>query len=332
MDLTNRQLKSKLNILNQLIETYKKSQIPLERDLVKYEQSYKNRLCDAISFFQKFIPKAIQLAKFSNASKIGRPEKLTLEQRVKILLIQKLVKRSNREMSNLLLLFSFFTNVDISYKTIERLYDDSRIEVVLFNMNSLINKELNLVQSDACGDGSGYVLSIKEHYRSIVQKIKDKKSTKKQKILFAFTILDLEKRIYIAYGISYKSEKEAYNKAIEMLKKTNIKLNSIRLDKYYSGQTLVKNLNFLFKGIKCYLIPKINATIKGSQQWKQMLRTFCETPMLYFKEYYKRNQSESGFSEDKRRFGWRIPQKIESRANMSYFSIFTWHNLLWIGK
>ncbi len=243
------------------------------------------------------------------------------------------MQKSNREMSEMLVLFSYLEDIDISYKTIERLYDDDRINIVLFNMNSLINKTLNLTSADAAGDGTGYMLSIKEHYASVAQKLKDKGkvNTKKRKKFYSFTLLDVVKRIYLAYGVSYKSEKDAYNKAMEMLTKTKILLTSIRLDRYYSGQKLVKNLSETHEGIKFYLIPKKNSTIKGSFAWKKMLTLFCNDFKNYCSEYYKRNQSESGFSEDKRRFGWRIPQKIERRINTSYFSIFTWHNLLWMG-
>ena len=144
--------------------------------------------------------------------------------------------------------------------------------------------------------------------------------------------MDVEKRIYLAYGTSYQSEKEAYNKAMNMLTESNVHLTSIRLDRYYSGKNLVKNLNQTFQGIKCYLIPKKGTVVGGGSAWLEMLTEFCTNTKDYFEEYFKRNQSESGFSEDKRRFGWKIPQKIESRIDMSYFSIFTWHNLLWVGQ
>lgn len=334
MRLNNLQIRDKIKLLDSLIDTYNENRVHPKRDLKKYENTYERRLHKAIFFFQKFIPQAINSINFSNKSKMGRPEKLNLEQRVKILLIQRLVDRSNREMSNMLLLFSFLTNVDISYKTVERLYDDSRIQLVLINMNSLINKELNLTESDCCGDATGYVLSVKEHYATSAQKLKNKgkTNTKKRKVLFSFTLLDVNKRIYLAFGTSYKSEKDAYNKAMEMLKKMNIRLKSVRLDRYYSGQSTVKNMSKMFQGIKCYLIPKKNVTIRGSLQWKQMLFDFCNHTTEYFEEYFKRNQSESGFSEDKRRFGWKIPQKLPARVNLAYNSIFTWHNLMWVGQ
>jgi len=331
--LTNKQLTKQISKLDELIDAYNKITEKSKRDFSKYESNYLNRIRLAIQFFQKLTSKAIKLTSFKK-NKIGRPEKLTLEQRVKILLIQRYMQRSNREMSEMLMLFAYLQDIDVSYKTIERLYDDERIRIVLFNMNSLIHKELDTTNSDASGDGTGFMLSIKEHYASVAQKLKEKGkiNTKKRKKFYSFTLMDIEKRIYLAYGISYQSEKNAYNKAISMLEKTNISLNSIRLDRYYSGKNLVKNLNEKFKGIKCYLIPKKGTKIKGSLAWSKMLWEFCNNINGYFKEYFKRNQSESGFSEDKRRFGWRIPQKIEERINSAYFSIFTWHNLLWVGQ
>jgi len=332
--LNNKQLSKNILELDSLIESYNKSQEKPRRDFSKYENNYLQRLKKAINFFQELSNRAVDMINFNKGTKLGRPEILTLKQRVKILLIQKFVNKSNREMSEILMLFAYLTNIDLSYKTIERLYDDERIKIILMNINSLIREELNINTSNASGDGTGFMLSIKEHYASIAQKLKDKGkiNTKRRKTFYSFTLMDVEKRIYLAYGTSYKSEKEAYNKAIEMLKETNISLKSIRLDRYYSGKNLVKNLNQMFPGIKCYLIPKKGTLVRGCTAWIQMLTEFYKNTNEYFEEYFKRNQSESGFSEDKRRFGWRIPQKKESRIDMAYFSIFTWHNLLWIGQ
>lgn len=332
--IRNKQLKEQISRLDQLIDEYNNSGETSPRDYSAYEQSYSKRIKAAIRFFLKLVPKAIALTQFVNGNKLGRPEKLTLEQRVKILLIQRIMQKSNREISNMLELFAYLEGIEISYKTIERLYDDERIQIVLFNMNSLIRKELNIKNVDVAGDGTGFLLSVKEHYASEAQKLKEKgkSNTKKRKTFFSFTLMDINTRIYLAFGTSYRSEKAAYNKAIKMLQKTNLNLESIRLDRYYSGKNLVKEISQQYKGIKCYLIPKKNAIIKGSLAWRNMLTNFCNNIAEYLEEYYKRNNSESGFSEDKRRFGWRIPQKIEERIDAAYNAIFTWHNLFWVGQ
>ena len=332
--LRNKQLREQIQRLDQLIDEYKNSKAKSNRDFSEYEKQYSKRIKEAIGFFQKLVSKAIDLTQFSNGTKLGRPEKLTLEQRVKILLIQRMMQKSNREMAQMLELFAYLQGIDISYKTIERIYDDERVSTILFNMNSLIRKEINLQSANVAGDGTGFLLSVKEHYASAAQKLKEKGkiNTKKRKTLFSFTLMDIKTRIYVAFGTSYQSEKKAYTDAMEMLEKTGITLESIRLDRYYSGQTLVKDLNQKYEGIKCYLIPKKNAKIRGPASWSKMLNAFCTDIFGYLAEYYKRNYSESGFSEDKRRFGWRIPQRRELRIHTAYDSIFTWHNLFWVGQ
>lgn len=329
--ITTKQIRGKIKLLDDLINEYKLQTQDKKRDWQSYESNLFCRIKKAILYYDSYITSAVKLLKIKKEIRAGRPEKLTLEQKVRILMVQRLISKSNREMSFMLLLFSSLNNIDISYKTVERLYDDKKIVLVLQNIHSLIIKEKKINNVDASGDGTGYVLSVKEHYASISIKIKDKKSSKKRKIIFSFALMDIKSRIYVAFGTSYKSEKEAYNSAIEMLKANNINLNSVRLDRYYSGQSIVKQFAELAKGVKCYLIPKKNVTVKGSPEWKEMLKDFLNNTHKYFEEYFQRNQSESGFSEDKRRFGWRIPQKIDNRINTSYFGIFTWHNLFWVG-
>jgi len=49
-----------------------------------------------------------------------------------------------------------------------------------------------------------------------------------------------------------------------------------------------------------YVIPKSNATIRGSYVWKDMIRDLISHPLLFLSEYFRRKHSESGFSADKR--------------------------------
>jgi transposase len=326
-----KEIRKKISLLDEIILEYKQNQTSKKINWKNYEQKLFVRVKKAILFFDNYIIKAINLINFKEEQTSGRPRKLNLEQKVRILLIQRLINKSNRDMSFILMLFSGLTNINISYKTVERIYDDEKVILVLENIHQLILNEKNINSPNITGDGTGYVLTVKEHYASIASKLKEKKSTKKQKILFSFTLMDVDTRIYIAYGCSFKSEKDAFNKAYDMLLNLNINLNSIRLDRYYSGKNLVKKLCTQYNGIKVYLIPKKNVTVGSSKSWNSMLKKFLEDTNNYLKEYFKRNQSESGFSEDKRRFGWKIPQKIDKRINLSNFAIFTWHNLYWVG-
>ncbi len=50
--------------------------------------------------------------------------------------------------------------------------------------------------------------------------------------------------------------------------------------------------------------------------------------MEYLREYFQRNNSESGWASDKKMFGWKISQKREDRIDTSLFVKVVWHNLL----
>ena len=104
----------------------------------------------------------------------GRPSALTLEQKVKLLLIKQLVGKSNREFAYMLEIFSMISGIDISYKTVERLYSDELVMMALHNLHVLLLKKKGIKESDATGDGTGYSLTIKKNYESYAQELKDK--------------------------------------------------------------------------------------------------------------------------------------------------------------
>jgi len=84
----------------------------------------------------------------------GRPSTINLEQKVKLLLIKQLVGESNRMFTGMLDLFSLLSGIDISYKTIERLYSDNIVNMALHNLHVLLLKNKNIEKVDATGDGT----------------------------------------------------------------------------------------------------------------------------------------------------------------------------------
>ena len=57
-----------------------------------------------------------------------------------------------------------------------------------------------------------------------------------------------------------KSEREAYDRAMDLLSTLGLKMDSIRLDRYYSSPSYVDKLG----DTKVFVIPKKNATLNGS--------------------------------------------------------------------
>ena len=111
---------------------------------------------------------------------------------------------------------------------------------------------------------------------------------------------------------------------MEMLECIDVEVKSVRLDRYYSFPSYVDR----FGEAKVYVIPRKNATLHGSWKWKNTMEEFVKNTLSYLEQYYLRNNSESGFSADKKRFGWKVMQKREDRVETALTCTSVWHNLL----
>jgi hypothetical protein len=64
-----------------------------------------------------------------------------------------------------------------------------------------------------------------------------------------------------------KPEKEG--RVINFIKTVDVKLKSVRLDRYYSESSYVSRFD---KDTTVYVIPKKDATLNGSQKWKDTIK------------------------------------------------------------
>jgi len=318
-------VKRKLKELDEfLLEKYRKEISFKRKNEPGYDIRFVRRLKTAIRSLRPLIQKATKEIVISRDK--GAKPRLTLEQKVTLILLKQLIEKSNRMMEGLLDLFLMILGFDISYKTIERLYSDKDVWVALCNLGVLILEKRGIQKIDASGDATGYALTITKHYRSHAQKLKEKSkksSGKKKQFAYNFALMDLNTKMYVAIGISLKSEKQAYNNALKMFNKTKIELKSIRLDRYYSNPSDVNRFN---KSI-IYFIPKKNVTMQHGLYWNSRLTEFVEDTFSYLQEYFKRSNSESAFASDKKLLGWKIDQKREDRIETAIFCKMIWRNL-----
>ena len=255
--ITNKSLKNVIESMDRELKYYNEEVKKdwQKRDFRKYEKELMKRIKFAIFNYQIIIEKAINLTTSVKFETRGRKSKLTLQQKVTLLLLKQLFRKSNREMEILCLVFSSLTNIDISYKTIERLYSDFEVYIILQNILVITHSKLDLKNLNLSGDGTGYSLLISKNYKEFAVKMGDKgkksknqtinkkKKIKKKMFVYSFQILDLKTRLFISYGTSFKSEDQAFKEAIKMLEYLNINnIQSIRLDKYYSNN---KKINFI---------------------------------------------------------------------------------------
>jgi transposase len=270
------------------------------------------------------------------------------KQKMLILLLKDIFQLSNRKMANLITFFSALTGVDTSYKTIERAYSDTIVKMIIHNMFVIMMKRKGIRMVDLTGDGTGYSLTITKHYRTVREKegeaVKsnvgtgmhvenapspEAKTVRKKIFTYAFAFMDLGTHMYVGYGASMKSEKDAFNKAVTMMQDAGLISRSVRLDKYYGSQSTV----YVFdRDTTIYIIPRDDITISGPYAWKGIIRNLMTDPFSFLKKYYKRENSESGFSADKRCDGWKVWQRLDDRIDTAVMCKGVWHNLLWLSS
>ncbi len=324
--LRTKDIREKIRDIDEFIlDEYKLSHPEKKRDWRTYEQQLAARLKFAVRNLEPLIEEACSTLRVERGQ--GRTPEMSLKQRVILLLVKELFDKSNRNMEAMLELFCLLTDIEASYKSIERLYSDPEVELAMHNLHVLILKKKGVSVVDGSGDGTGYSLQVSEHYASETQKRKDKakeaEPDAKKAFAYSFKLLDLNSNLYVAYGTSFRSEQAAFHKAMAMFQALGLKLESIRLDKYYSCPSYFTE----FDGVKVFVLPKKNATVKGPWHWKHRMAEFVNNTEPYLEEYYRREHSESEFSADKRWFGWQVAQRRDDRIETAINCANLWHNL-----
>jgi len=331
--LRTEELRKRLKFVEEyLMVEYKQTHPGKKRDWRTYEQQLTRKVKHAIRNIEPLVEEAVSTIKIENGQ--GREPDLTLKQKVALLLVKEIFDRSNRNMASMLDLFSLLSGLDVGYKTVERLYSDPEVDMALHNLHVLILKKKGVNNADASGDGTGYSLTIKKNYSIECAKRKDKAKEEGKKIegrrqfVYSFKLLDLKTWMYVAYGTSLRSEKQAFEKAVRMLGIVGIALDSLRLDKYCSSPAYIDKLG----DIKVCVLPKKNASVKGSLKWKKLVEDYVLNTIPYLEQYYKRENSESGFSQDKKWFGWKVEQRREDRIDTAVACSNILHNLFNLGR
>jgi Transposase len=174
-------IKEKLKDIQEfLLEEYKQKNGEKERDWRTYEQRLAGRIGKAIRNLEPLIDEATKNIQVHRGK--GRKSALSLKQKVILLLSKELIHKSNRSMSSMLSLFSLLSGIDVSYKTVERLYSDPEVEMAIHNLHILILRKKGVKEITGSGDGTGYSLTIRKHL--CIRKLKkEKRKQKKQRNL-----------------------------------------------------------------------------------------------------------------------------------------------------
>ena len=124
MELTQNHLDNALKEHKNIVEIYKeKYTTENKRDWRTYEQRLAMRIKTASKELETIVEEAYSRINVSKPGK-GRPLKIPVTNKVTILLLKDIFQLSNRKMANFLTFFTILTDIDISYKTVERTYSD----------------------------------------------------------------------------------------------------------------------------------------------------------------------------------------------------------------
>ncbi len=312
MMITKKRAKEFLEVLDEVRETYFKGR-EKEYPYSEWEKK-REKVKDRLRNLPVYVKKAVEMIQKEERRR-GRPPKIDLEKKVMLFLFTRWINKYNRGTEEALEAFQPLFGFDVSYKTIERLYSDEEVKTVLHNLFVLLIEEEG-TSGNFSGDGSGYALSVEEHYRKELLK-------EGKKYLYVLRILDIETNLYVGVGFSKISEMDAFKKAMGFMKKMGVEIDSISLDKYYSSRKIVEGFG---KKVSLFILPKENISHIG-MRWSSIFRRIAEDPVGFLSRYFMRNLNESAYSADKRRFGGLIRQRREDRQEMALFSIAVWHNI-----
>ncbi|MDI6856651.1 MAG: ISNCY family transposase [Candidatus Thermoplasmatota archaeon] len=314
MRVTRKMARQILEVLDELRKELKSKQ----RKLYPYAEWERKR--ELVKRRLRKLPEYVRMAAamLEVEKGVGRPKNGSLVQRTMLFLFARLMNKSNRDVEELLELFEPLFGFKLSYKSVERLYSDQEVKAVLHNLFILLLQDEG-VSGSFSGDGTGYSLAITKHYSS-----SPKKASKDYR--YVFRLIDLQTGMYVAFGYSRRSEKEAFNKAMDLVEKFGVNISRISLDKYYSSKRV---LRLFGNKTAVFIIPRKNISRIGFE-WARVIKKIIEDPVKFLKDYFMRNLSESGFSSDKRRFGGVIRQKREDRQDTAMLSIALLHNIFFV--
>ena len=92
--------------LDEVIEEYKKEHPPDKRDWRTYEQQFARRAKTAFHDLEPLVEEAVSTIKIESGENLGNKPKLTLKQKVLVLLLKHFCGKSNRMMEWMVVMFS----------------------------------------------------------------------------------------------------------------------------------------------------------------------------------------------------------------------------------
>jgi transposase len=246
--------------------------------------------------------------------------------KAKILLMQQYFGTSNRVTEGFLILFKEKLGIkEVSYKTVERAYDDPDVKRILCEVSRITQELVKDEEHIFSSDGTGLPHSLKQNYeREKREKRKEKENKSKNKDKkknvhgFEQAIITVGTRYkmiasFIITGNPHAAEAPYLGEALSNVQDIYPHIEMMIGDAAYLSR---KNTSLVTAaGAIPRFYPKKNVTLsaKGSPAWKNMLSQFIKDPQSWLRQYHQRSISESVNSAFLRMFEKKLTRRIRSR-------------------
>lgn len=299
-----------------------------EIDFNRYTIAQVNEINNVLILIRRVVDEAY--VRIPDMTRLGRPSKSVCD-KAKAVLMQQFFQCSNRVAEGFVQLFKEKLGIKeyLTYKDIERAYEDPEVTLIIHIAHQLSNEPVKAHEKDFCIDGTGLPESYKQNYASEKDKSKGKnKEMKGYEKLIA--IFGNKYKLIGACDIAenFNDHESPYLKPLlDELMQIYEELNLFQADRAYLSRENCKIIASYGGTPRIY--PKSNSTLKrrGSLAWTQMMLAFITDPQKWLEEYHGRSISESGNSVIKRRFPRNLLKKDDTRRKSEAFSRTCVYNL-----
>ena len=257
----------------------------------------------------------------------------------KALLLQTYINSPNRLTEGLLLLFSEKLGISrhFSYKTIERGYDRTAVNIILDEVVRITNECVEGKEMTFSFDGTGFSASNKENYAAKRQKQNSKKNDKKLKNKsaeithdsfpksslttkkgFSYSVMGVGVQYKLISGMSISpdhtiGETTMFPEAFHQTFHCHPNVKNVLGDGIYACRWITDMVSK--SHVKPYFLPRSNVIFKskGFAGWYDMLFSLWNDPQGWLDEYHMRSISETVNSMVKCRFGVPLRKKLDPR-------------------
>jgi len=287
-----------------------------EIDFNRYTVAQVNEINNVLLLIRRIVDDAYHAVP-ENAGE-GRPPKSACD-KAKAVMMQQFFQCSNRVAEGFVELFREKLGIKerLTYKDIERSYENPDVALILHVAHQLSNEPVASKEKNFSIDGTGLPESSKQNYANDRKNGVAMKGYEKLIAIFGNRY-----KLIGACGIAdaHDNESPYLRPLLDELMEIYEELNLLQGDSAYLSRD---NCDAIVQyGGTPRIYPKSNTVVnqRGSKAWTQMMLAFITDPQKWLQEYHPRSISESGNSVIKRRFPRNLLKRDYTRRKCEAFS------------